>query len=172
VRPGLRFDPLMTATDQNRPQKPNGNGQQRGALYKLGCHISAWVSDVFAHPAVQLGFILLCIAWFVSGLSTNLLTAALSIMAITLTQMVLNRQNEREAEAHRRDVAMHAKLDELIIAVTHAHNDMAGIEDLPEEVIVELKEETLQKLEEARDEADEAHRRTPGDAKRSRSAAK
>ena len=31
--------------------------------------------------------------------------------------MVLNRQNEREAEAHRRDVAMHAKLDELIIAV-------------------------------------------------------
>ena len=112
----------------------------------LGCRISAWVSDVFAHPYAQLGFILLCVAWFLSGLSTDLLTATLSIMAITLTQMVLNRQNEREAEAHRRDVAMHAKLDELIIAVTHAHNDMAGIEDLPEEVIVELKEETLQKL--------------------------
>ncbi|MCL6699186.1 low affinity iron permease family protein [Sphingomonas sp. NSE70-1] len=164
----------MTATDRKQPQKTNGNGngKERSALYLLGCNISAWVSDVFAHPSVQLGFILLCIGWFVSGLSTDLLTAALSIMAITLTQMVLNRQNEREAEAHRRDVAMHAKLDELIIAVTHAHNELAGIEELPEEVIVELKEETLAKLTEATDEPDEAHRRMPTDAKRSRSAAK
>ena len=162
----------MTRSDQTRPQEPNGNGQERGALYMLGCRISAWVSDVFAHPMVQLGFILLCVAWFLSGLSTDLLTATLSIMAITLTQMVLNRQNEREAEAHRRDVAMHAKLDELIIAVKHAHNEMAGIEELPEEVIVELKEETLQKLGEASDEPDERHRRMPGDAKRTRSAAK
>jgi low affinity Fe/Cu permease len=162
----------MTATDGNRQQKPNGNGQERSALYMLGCRISAWVSDVFAHPMVQLGFILLCVAWFLSGLSTDLLTATLSIMAITLTQMVLNRQNEREAEAHRRDIAMHAKLDELIIAVTHAHNDMAGIEDLPEEVIVGLKEDNLQKLTGASDEPDEAHRRMPGDAKRTRSPAK
>ena len=164
----------MTATDSSRPKKANGNGngQQRSALYLLGCHISAWVSDVFAHPLTQLGFIVLCLAWFLSGWPTDLLTAGLSIMAITLTQMVLNRQNEREAEAHRRDVAMHAKLDELIIAVTHAHNDLAGIEDLPEDVIVELKEETLLKLEEAVDDPDEAHRRMHSDAKRSRSAAK
>jgi low affinity Fe/Cu permease len=162
----------MTATNTNRAQKPNGNGQEHGALYILGCRISAWVSDVFAHPMIQLGFILLCVAWFLSGLSTDLLTATLSIMAITLTQMVLNRQNEREAEAHRRDVAMHAKLDELIISVRHAHNDMAGIEDLPEEVIVELKEETLQKLGDASDDPDETHRRMPGDAKRTRSLAK
>jgi low affinity Fe/Cu permease len=134
--------------------------------------VSAWVSDVFAHPSTQLGFIVLCVAWFLSGLSTDLLTATLSIMAITLTQMVLNRQNEREAEAHRRDVAMHAKLDELIISVRHAHNEMAGIEDLPEDVIVELKEETLQKLADASDEPDEAYRRMPSDAKRTRSAAK
>ena len=162
----------MTVKDRIQRPKPNGNGQERGALYKLGCMISAWVSDVFAHPVTQFGFILLCLAWFLSGWPTDLLTAALSIMAITLTQMVLNRQNEREAEAHRRDIAMHAKLDELIIAVTHAHNDLAGIEDLPEDVIVGLKEETLQKLEAATDEPDETHRRMPTDAKRSRSAAK
>lgn len=164
----------MTATDQTKPRKTNGNGngKERGALYALGCNISAWVSDVFAHPMVQLGFILLCVAWFMSGLSTDLLTATLSIMAITLTQMVLNRQNEREAEAHRRDIAMHAKLDELIIAVTHAHNELAGIEELPEEAIVELKEETLQKLTEATDDPNESHRRMPSDAKRSRSPAK
>ena len=140
-------------------------------LYRLGCHISAWVSDVFAHPFVQLAFIIICVGWFALGLETNLLTAALSIMAITLTQMVLNRQNEREAEAHRRDVAMHAKLDELIISVRHAHNDMAGIEDLPEDVIVELKEENLNKLTDASDEPDEAHRRMPSDAEEPRRSA-
>jgi len=164
----------MTATELKQPQKANGNGngKERSALYKLGCLISAWVSDVFAHPMTQLGFILLCLAWFLSGWPTDLLTAALSIMAITLTQMVLNRQNEREAEAHRRDVAMHAKLDELIIAVTHAHNELAGIEELPEDVILEMKEETLQKLTDATDEPDETHRRMPSDAKRTRSATK
>ena len=161
----------MTATDLKQPQQANGNGE-RSALYILGCNISAWVSDVFAHPITQLGFILLCLAWFLSGWPTDLLTAALSIMAITLTQMVLNRQSEREAEAHRRDVAMHAKLDELIIAMKHAHNDLAGIEELPEDAIVELKEATLQKLTDASDEPDEAHRRMPSDAERTRSPTK
>jgi low affinity Fe/Cu permease len=152
----------------------NGNGQasERSWLYRLGCEISAWVSDVAAHPYAQLGLVVFCVAWFLIGLGADLLTAALSILAITLTQMVLNRQNERETEAHRRDVAMHAKLDELIIAVTHAHNELAGIEELPEDVIVELKEETLQKLADASDEPDEAHRRMPSDANKTRSTAK
>lgn len=108
-----------------------------------------------------MGVLLFCAAWWLLGLPTDILTAGLSILAISLTQMVLNRQGEREAEAHRRDVAMHAKLDELIIAARRAHNDMAGIEDLPEEVIVEIKEENLQKLAEASDEPDETHRRMP-----------
>ena len=105
----------MNATDRERPlagaahrqAEGNGSAQERSALYTFGCLVSAWVSDVFAHPATQLGFIIVCIAWFLSAWPTDLLTAALSIMAITLTQMVLNRQNEREAEAHRRDIAMH-----------------------------------------------------------------
>ena len=136
---------------------PNGSGgKDRHWLHEFGCRMSEWVSDFAAHPYVQMGLVLFCVSWFAFGLDTSLLTAALSILAITLTQMVLNRQNEREAEAHRRDVAMHAKLDELIVAVTHAHNDMAGIEDLPEEVIVELKEEVLGNLDQANDERDVA----------------
>jgi len=133
----------------------------RGRLYELGCQMSEWVSNVSAHPFVQVGFVVFCLAWFGLGLSTNLLTAALSIIAITLTQMVLNRQNERELEAHRRDVAMHAKLDELVIATRRAKNEMAGIEDLPEDVIMEIKEENLQNLAEASDEPDEEFRRMP-----------
>ena len=120
------------------------NGNPRSWLYQLGCDASAWFSDLSAHPYAQIGVIIICIAWFALGLGADLLTAALSILAISLSQMVLNRQNEREIEAHRRDVAMHAKLDELIIAVRRAHNEMAGIEDLPEEEIVQLKEQRLQ----------------------------
>ena len=145
--------------------------QERGFLYNFGCDVSAWFSDLSAHPYAQFGVVFFCVTWFALGLSTDLLTAALSILAISLSQMVLNRQNEREAEAHRRDVAMHAKLDELIISVHRAHNDMAGIEELPEEVIVELREENLNNRSHASDEPDEAHRRLPGDAAKSRHSA-
>jgi low affinity Fe/Cu permease len=67
---------------------------------------------------------------------------------------------------------MHAKLDELIIAGKRSHNDLAGIEELPEDVIVELKEETLKKLEDVSDDSDESHRRMPGDAEEPRRRAK
>ncbi|MEO5973561.1 MAG: low affinity iron permease family protein [Sphingomicrobium sp.] len=107
---------------------------------RLGGRISAVVSDLFAHPYMQIGVILFCVTWFALRLPTDLLTAALSILAITLTQMVLNRQNEREVDDHRRDVAMHAKLDEMLIAMKGARDEMAGIEDLDEEDIVELKD--------------------------------
>ena len=120
------------------------NGNEKSWLYRLGCNASAWVSDLSAHPYAQMAVLLICIAWFALGLATDLLTAALSILAISLSQMVLNRQNEREAEARRRDIAMHVKLDELIVSVRHAHNELAGIEDLPQEVIEELREQTLE----------------------------
>jgi len=126
--------------------------QEHSKLYELGGKLSSWASDFSAHPYVQFAFVVLCVAWFASGLPVDILTAALSILAISLTQMVLNRQNLREAEAHRRDVAMHAKLDELVIASRRARDEMAGIEDLDEEVIVEMKEHA----EEARDEAEKA----------------
>ena len=164
----------MNAEASNKLSEPEQPHKQheKSMLYRLGCEISAWVSDLSAHPYAQFGVVIFCVAWFALGLSTDLLTAALSILAISLSQMVLNRQNEREAEAHRRDVAMHAKLDELIIAGRRAHNDMAGIEDLPEEVIVELREENLNKLADASDESDEAYRRMPGDAPETRTSAK
>ena len=125
---------------------------ERGKLHELGIRISSAVSDFSAHPYVQAGLIIFCLAWFVSGWPVDILTAALSILAISLTQMVLNRQNEREREAHRRDVAMHAKLDELVIASRRARDEMAGIEEMDEEDIIELKEHA----QEARDKAEEA----------------
>ena len=113
---------------------------ERSRLQQLGCRISGFVSDLAAHPWAQFGFVLLCLAWFVLGLRVDILTASLSILAITLTQMVLNRQQEREAEAHRRDVALHAKLDELVHASRRARDELAGIEELEEEEIEALRD--------------------------------
>jgi low affinity Fe/Cu permease len=128
------------------------NSKEKSAFEQIGCDISAWVADIAGNPFAQLGVIVVCGTWFALGLNTNVLTAVLSILAISLTQMVLSRQNERESDAHRRDVAMHAKLDELVIVSRRARDEMAGIEDMEEEDIVEMKEHA----QEARDEADEA----------------
>ncbi len=110
-------------------------------LEAVGCWISEKVADFSGHPFAQIGVVVVCAAWFLLGLRVDILTAALSILAITLTQMVLNRQDTKEHEAHRRDVALHAKLDELLHASREARDDLAGIEEsLDEEVIVEVWE--------------------------------
>lgn len=121
----------------------------KSLLHRIGCQVSSWVSDVAAHPFAQIGVILFCALWWIFKLPTDILTAGLSILAITLTQMVLNRQNEREADDHRRDVAMHAKLDELLISQKGARDEMAGIEEMDEEDIAELKEEVKKSIEDA-----------------------
>ena len=129
------------------------NGKDKSWLEQIGCRVSAFASDISAHPFAQMGFIIVCAIWFAVGFATDLLTAVLSILAITLTQMVLNRQNEREFDAHRRDVAMHAKLDELVVAMKGARNEVAGIEEnLDEEEIAELKNHALEAIEAVSDE--------------------
>ncbi|WP_205481250.1 low affinity iron permease family protein [Sphingomonas arenae] len=120
---------------------------RKSKLVEIGDRISEWVSNLFAHPYLQVGVILFCVAWFWLGFHAESLTAALSILAITLTQMVLNRQNDREAEDRKRDVAMHAKLDELLHAMKGARDEMAGIEVLEEEEIEELKEQAKEAID-------------------------
>jgi low affinity Fe/Cu permease len=108
-------------------------------LSAVGHKVSTRVADAAAHPLSQIVVIAFCILWWASGLPTDVLTATLSILAITLTQMVLNRQRAREEDDHRRDVAMHAKLDELLMAERFARKELAGIEELESEEIAALK---------------------------------
>lgn len=110
------------------------------SLQAGGCWLSEKMAGLAAHPFAQLAFVALCLAWFLLALRVDILTAALSIIAITLTQMVLNRQQERETEAHRRDVALHAKLDELVHASRRARDELAGIEELEESEIEALRD--------------------------------
>lgn len=115
-------------------------------LKSLGCRVSERVAEFAARPYVQIGFVLFCLSWFALGLRIDILTAGLSILAITLTQMVLNKQEEREKEAHRRDVALHTKLDELLHASQRARDELAGIEELEEEEIERLRNPKVAKL--------------------------
>ncbi len=121
--------------------------EQKSKLVQLGDRVSESVSNLFAHPYMQVAVILFCGAWFIIGFHADTLTAALSVIAITLTQMVLNRQNDREAEDRKRDIAMHAKLDELLHAMKGARDEMAGIEELEEEEIAELKEQAKEAID-------------------------
>jgi low affinity Fe/Cu permease len=115
--------------------------QQRLAqtISAAGHAVSSWVAAAAAQPLCQAGVIGFCVLWWASGLPTDVLTATLSILAITLTQMVLNHQKLREEDDRRRDVAMHAKLDELLRAEKYARKELAGIEDLEAEEIAALK---------------------------------
>lgn len=106
---------------------------------RAGCWISARVAAVAAQPWAQAGVIVLCALWLWSGHAVDTLTLVLSVLAITLTQMVLNTQRTREAEAHRRDMALHAKLDELIVSMKGARDELAGIEEREEEEIEQIR---------------------------------
>lgn len=108
-------------------------------LSRAGHLVSEVVANGAAHPLSQAALIVFCAIWWAVHLPTDVLTATLSILAITLTQMVLNRQKLREVDAHRRDVAMHAKLDELLRAEKFARKELAGIEELEAEEIAALK---------------------------------
>jgi low affinity Fe/Cu permease len=105
----------------------------------IGHKVSAWVADAAAHPFTQLGVLAFCATWWIVGLPTDILVATLSILAITLTQMVLNRQRLREQVDQHRDRAMHAKLDELLRSEEHANQELAGIEELEAEELIALR---------------------------------
>jgi low affinity Fe/Cu permease len=101
---------------------------------KLGdamCAVSAAVAVAAAHPLAQAGVLLACGAWLRSNGSVDDLTLILSIVAITLAQMIL--------AADRRDkAALHAKLDEIIRA-GKARDEFRGIEQRPASEVEEMR---------------------------------
>ena len=69
--------------------------------------------------------------------------------------MVLNQQKSRSIDAHRRDVALHAKLDELLLASRKARDEMAGIETLEVKEIEELKDQAKDAIAAANEELED-----------------
>lgn len=107
----------------------------RRRLYELGCKVSDWGADIAGHPTALLFVLLFCAAWFLLPLgdtATAVLTLVLSVMAITLTQMVLNQQK-------RHEIALHMKIDELIHAMKGARDELMGIEHKSESELEALR---------------------------------
>lgn len=106
----------------------------RKRLYNFGCRLSAWGSALAGHPMSILVVAVACAAWFIIGgpSAENTLTLILSVLAITLTQMVLNQQRLSER-------ALHMKIDELVYAVQGARDEIAGIEAKSEEELDALR---------------------------------
>lgn len=82
--------------------------------------LSEIVACNVGRPISQIGFLIFCAAWWLLGGDILTLTTVLSVLAITLTQMVLNSQDKITK-------AEHQKLD-AIIAGTDADDRVAGIE--------------------------------------------
>jgi low affinity Fe/Cu permease len=103
-------------------------------LYNFGCKVSAWGSTLAGHPMSILTVAVVCAAWFIIGgtAAENTLTLILSVLAITLTQMVLNQQRISER-------ALHMKIDELVFAMKGARDEIAGIERKSEDELEALR---------------------------------
>ena len=107
----------------------------RQRLYTLGCRISDGGANIAGHPVALIAVIGFCFAWFLLPLgdtATAVLTLVLSVLAITLTQMVLNQQKRHEA-------ALHLKIDELIHAMRGARDEVMGIEGKSEAELEALR---------------------------------
>jgi low affinity Fe/Cu permease len=114
----------------------------RTKLYEFGCRISNAGSTLAGHPAAIIFVALFCAVWFLIGgqTSENALTLVLSVFAITLTQMVLNQQR-------RSEIALHIKIDELVLAMKGARDEIAGIEDKTEDQLQALRRDPAVSLD-------------------------
>ena len=85
----------------------------------------------FASPVGVVSIPVVCSIWLAAGLSTNGLTLALSILAISMTQLVLLAQ-QQEA------IRTKAQTAEIIKALPEARNELANLEGLAAEDISQL----------------------------------
>ena len=94
--------------------------------------LSTVIADFAAHPIIQLGVLAACVLWLVLGKSEAALASTMTIGGFILTQMVLHEQR-------RRDNALHLKIDELLLAIKGARNELAGSEHAAEDEIERLR---------------------------------
>lgn len=96
------------------------------------------IADWFAHPAAIFLFPISCITYIKLGADVNVFTLVLSILAISLTQMILRAQNV-DAQATKLQIA------ELIRTNPEARNVVIK-EDLTQDEVKSLKKEIADEI--------------------------
>jgi len=121
---------------------PGGFSPEIGQGFEMRRFFTALASRsayLMGHPAAFLLAVLACVIWAITGplfdysdtwqLVINTATTVLTFLAVFLIQ---NSQN-------RDGVAIQAKLDEILIAVSKARTELVGIENLTDAEVMELK---------------------------------
>lgn len=147
ARHSERKDEQMSSSDTPQGRKRNAGVLKR--LNEFGSRLSGRTADLAGAPLSILLVAVFCAGWFLSAgtAGENLLTLILSVASITLTQMVLNGQRRSEK-------ALHLKMDELVIAMQGARNEVAGIEAKTIEELEALRQTGI-------DDAPQAEERAP-----------
>lgn len=111
--------------------KSAGLGHQ---AYVFGCRVADRGSNLAGHPTAILLVAASMVLWVIAGdhESESGIALVLALLAILLTQMVLNQQRRSEA-------ALHLKIDELIHASSDARDDIAGVERREVEELEEIR---------------------------------
>lgn len=91
------------------------------------------ISDWFSHPIALVAFPVVCISYLLMGGKENSLTLILSVIAISLTQMVLNAQNVDMEQTK-------LQISELILANPKARNKV-NKKDMTKDEIESLDKE-------------------------------
>lgn len=93
--------------------------------------LAGHAADAFAHPVAIAAVIIACLVWGLSKWQNANLTLALSIAALTFSQLIL-------LDAARTDAAVQAKLDRLLIACG-AGPALVRAEDRPADEIERMR---------------------------------
>ena len=110
------------------------------------------VADFLSRPPgfyVVLVAMVACTALVPLGL-TDVVTYALSVLAIVITGVVL-------IQGYRDTAAIHAKLDEIVIALRETRNDVVGLEHADPKEIKDVVETLEREAEELADAGERLH---------------
>lgn len=94
-------------------------------IYDWGGRLADRGANIAGNPFAIIILVIGCIVLVLAGYGVDILTLVLSVLAITLTQMVLNQQRRHEA-------ALHMKIDELVHGLEGARDEVMGIENKTE----------------------------------------
>lgn len=101
-------------------------------------------------PITFLGAVLIIILWGVSGPIFNysdtwqlVINTGTTIITFLMVFLIQNTQNRDTA-------ALQLKLDEIIVALSHAHNEMIELEDMDEDELDEVHERMKKVAERSR----------------------
>jgi low affinity Fe/Cu permease len=120
-------------------QNSGATGNPKGGFSRF----ATWTARMSGKPATFILAVVIVAVWGITGPIFNysdtwqlVINTGTTIVTFLMVFLIQNTQN-------RDTLALHLKLDELIVAMRGARNDLVTVEELPEEELEKKKEEEL-----------------------------